>query len=255
MIALASGAGDGHGSAPVSRCDDVPVRARTHRLGRMRRVQTADVLVHDAELVATVDDARREIAGGWVAVTDGVVSALGGPGDPVPEAARTDRRARLPGHPGAGQHPPPPVPEPDPRLRARADRRAVRLAGHALPAVGAAGRGGRLRQRLRRADRAGAGRLHHVDRPPLRAPARRRRPDHRRGRRSPRARRPVPPHPRVDVAVGQGRRAAAGLRRPGRRRDPGRLAAAGGGPPRPLAHGDDPDRAGAVLAVQRLDRR
>ena len=44
--------------------------------------------MHDAELIATVDDARREIAGGWVAVTDGVVTALGGPGDPPPEAAR-----------------------------------------------------------------------------------------------------------------------------------------------------------------------
>ena len=49
---------------------------------------TADLLVHDAELLATVDDARREIAGGWVAVTDGVVTGLGGPGDPQPEAAR-----------------------------------------------------------------------------------------------------------------------------------------------------------------------
>ncbi|MBB3677156.1 8-oxoguanine deaminase [Modestobacter versicolor] len=51
-------------------------------------MQTADLLVHDAELIATVDDARREIAGGWVAVTDGVVSALGGPADPVPDATR-----------------------------------------------------------------------------------------------------------------------------------------------------------------------
>jgi cytosine/adenosine deaminase-related metal-dependent hydrolase len=49
---------------------------------------TADLLVHDAELLATVDDGRREIAGGWVAVTDGVISGLGGPGDPPPEAAR-----------------------------------------------------------------------------------------------------------------------------------------------------------------------
>ncbi|MCZ2831033.1 8-oxoguanine deaminase [Modestobacter sp. VKM Ac-2986] len=49
---------------------------------------TADLLVHDAELIATVDDARREITGGWVAVTDGVVSALGGPGDPHPDAVR-----------------------------------------------------------------------------------------------------------------------------------------------------------------------
>jgi cytosine/adenosine deaminase-related metal-dependent hydrolase len=50
---------------------------------------TADLLVHDAELLATVDDDRREIAGGWVAVTGGVVSGVGGPGDPRPTAART----------------------------------------------------------------------------------------------------------------------------------------------------------------------
>ncbi len=54
----------------------------------MRRVQTADLLVRDAELIATVDDARRELPGGWVAITDGVVSALGGPGDPQPDAVR-----------------------------------------------------------------------------------------------------------------------------------------------------------------------
>ncbi|MGY1704150.1 8-oxoguanine deaminase [Geodermatophilus sp. SYSU D00697] len=51
-------------------------------------MRTADLLVHDAELLATVDDARREIAGGWVAVTDGVVSGIGGPADPRPAAAR-----------------------------------------------------------------------------------------------------------------------------------------------------------------------
>jgi cytosine/adenosine deaminase-related metal-dependent hydrolase len=50
---------------------------------------TADLLVIGAELVATVDDERREIPGGWVAVTDGVVSGLGGPGDPAPDAVRT----------------------------------------------------------------------------------------------------------------------------------------------------------------------
>jgi cytosine/adenosine deaminase-related metal-dependent hydrolase len=59
-------------------------------IGRMRGVDTdADLLVTDAELVATVDGTRREIAGGWVVVTDGVVSALGGPADPQPRAART----------------------------------------------------------------------------------------------------------------------------------------------------------------------
>src|SRR3712207_4164187 len=49
----------------------------------------ADLLISDAELVTTVDDARREIPGGWVAVTDGAVSAVGGPGDPRPDAVRT----------------------------------------------------------------------------------------------------------------------------------------------------------------------
>jgi cytosine/adenosine deaminase-related metal-dependent hydrolase len=39
--------------------------------------------------VATVDDARREIPGGWVAVTGGVVSGVGGPADPAPDAVRT----------------------------------------------------------------------------------------------------------------------------------------------------------------------
>jgi cytosine/adenosine deaminase-related metal-dependent hydrolase len=58
----------------------------------MARVETparADLLITDAELVATVDDDRREIAGGWVALTDGAVSGLGGPADPRPDAVRT----------------------------------------------------------------------------------------------------------------------------------------------------------------------
>src|SRR4051795_2851660 len=49
----------------------------------------ADLLITDAELVATVDDARREIAGGWVAVTGGGISGVGGAGDPRPDAVRT----------------------------------------------------------------------------------------------------------------------------------------------------------------------
>ena len=55
----------------------------------METPATADLLITDAELVATVDEGRREIPGGWVAVTDGVVSGLGGPGDPRPQAPRT----------------------------------------------------------------------------------------------------------------------------------------------------------------------
>lgn len=39
-----------------------------------------DLLVAHADLVATVDDERREIPGGWVAVTDGLVSGVGAAG-------------------------------------------------------------------------------------------------------------------------------------------------------------------------------
>src|SRR4051794_7338338 len=64
------------------------MRPPTHLLGQDAPMQTADLLVHDAELIATVDDGRREIAGGWIAVTGGVVAALGAPGDPMPQATR-----------------------------------------------------------------------------------------------------------------------------------------------------------------------
>ena len=46
----------------------------------------ADLLVRDADLVATVDAARREVRGGWVSITDGFVDAVGGPSDPLPAA-------------------------------------------------------------------------------------------------------------------------------------------------------------------------
>lgn len=52
---------------------------------------SADLLVVGAELVATVDAERREIPGGWVAVTDGFVSAIGGPAETPPPASRTLR--------------------------------------------------------------------------------------------------------------------------------------------------------------------
>lgn len=43
-----------------------------------------DLLVSGARLVATVDDDRREIPGGWVAITDGLVSGVGAPGTEPP---------------------------------------------------------------------------------------------------------------------------------------------------------------------------
>ena len=46
----------------------------------------ADLLVRNARLVATVDAQRREIPGGWVAVTDGFVTGIGSSTDAAPDA-------------------------------------------------------------------------------------------------------------------------------------------------------------------------
>ncbi|MGH3421444.1 MAG: amidohydrolase family protein, partial [Streptosporangiaceae bacterium] len=46
----------------------------------------ADLLVRNAKLVATCDAAGRELAGGWVAVTGGVISGIGASGAAEPEA-------------------------------------------------------------------------------------------------------------------------------------------------------------------------
>jgi cytosine/adenosine deaminase-related metal-dependent hydrolase len=47
----------------------------------------ADLLIRNARCVATVDAQRRELAGGWVAVTGGLIESVGGSSDPFPEAA------------------------------------------------------------------------------------------------------------------------------------------------------------------------
>ena len=48
----------------------------------------SDLLIVGATLIATVDPDRREIAGGWIAVTDGRIEAIGGPADDRPHARR-----------------------------------------------------------------------------------------------------------------------------------------------------------------------
>jgi cytosine/adenosine deaminase-related metal-dependent hydrolase len=50
-----------------------------------------DLLVAGAELVATMDDERRELSGGWVACRDGFVTAVGSARDELPEARRVLR--------------------------------------------------------------------------------------------------------------------------------------------------------------------
>ena len=47
---------------------------------------TADLLVRNASLVATMDDQRRELPGGWVAITNGVISAIGSSTQEAPTA-------------------------------------------------------------------------------------------------------------------------------------------------------------------------
>ena len=81
-------------------------------------------------------------------------------------------------------------------------------------------------------------RVHDLDRPPLPAPARRRRPAVGGDRRRPRPRHALPPDARVDVAEREGRRAAARRRGGRRRRDPRRHARqAVRPPPRPRRTG------------------
>ncbi len=48
-----------------------------------------DLLLRDARLVATVDDLRQEIPGGWVAITNGKVSGVGSAGSEPLNAAET----------------------------------------------------------------------------------------------------------------------------------------------------------------------
>ena len=51
----------------------------------------ADLLVWNAEHVVTLGDDRREISGGWIAVRDGLVCAMGAPGEEPPVAAEVLR--------------------------------------------------------------------------------------------------------------------------------------------------------------------
>lgn len=48
---------------------------------------SVDLVIANARCVVTMDAARRELPGGWVAITDGLVSAVGASGEPLPDAA------------------------------------------------------------------------------------------------------------------------------------------------------------------------
>lgn len=51
--------------------------------------QSADLLVTGAKLVATCDGERRELPGGWVAITGGLISGTGAASEPPPPAHQT----------------------------------------------------------------------------------------------------------------------------------------------------------------------
>ena len=48
-----------------------------------------DILIRGARLLATLDAGRRELAGGWVAIDGGLISAVGSSTDPPPPATET----------------------------------------------------------------------------------------------------------------------------------------------------------------------
>ena len=52
-------------------------------------IATADLLIVNAGLIATVDSERRELAGGWIAITGGLISGVGRSTDAPPDAVRT----------------------------------------------------------------------------------------------------------------------------------------------------------------------
>ena len=52
------------------------------------KIDTVDLLIDDARLVATVDDDGREIAGGWIGINDGLIVAIGGPLDDKPHSGQ-----------------------------------------------------------------------------------------------------------------------------------------------------------------------
>ena len=49
-------------------------------------LMTVDLLIRDAGLIATMDDSRTELRGGWISISDGLVVGLGSSTDPQPEA-------------------------------------------------------------------------------------------------------------------------------------------------------------------------
>lgn len=94
----------------------------------------ADLLIENALLVATVDNARRELKGGWVAITNGLVSGVGSSLDPKP-VAREKRRYRLSRDTWFGKYAPSHVSKSDACVSSNDRQAIVRLVAIALSVV------------------------------------------------------------------------------------------------------------------------
>ena len=177
---------------------------------------------------------RHRARDGHLVIEDDRIVAVGE--GPAPRAGRDARRIDGRGclaTPGPRQLPPPPLPVGHPRPRPAGD--AVRVARRALSGLGAHRRRGRVGGGARRPGRARALGLLDLDRPPLRLPGRRRRPARGRGRGGARARRALPPVPRLDGPRALRRRPAARRGGRGPRRDPRRQRGGDRPLPRPRA--------------------
>ncbi len=207
------------------------------------------LLARHADVLVTMDDARREIPDGALFVRGNRIEQVGRT-EALPESA--DTVLDLAGHVAAAgprQHAPPHVPDADARRADGAGQRALRLVAGALsrlgpaharcdPRVGADGDG--------RADAVG---LHDLERSPLRVSERLPPRRHDRGR--PRDRPPLPCHARCNEPRSEPWRASTRRADRGRGRGPARCAARDRGVPRSCAAGDAAHRPRSLFAVQR----
>ena len=97
---------------------------------------TADLLITNG-YVATVDTARRELDGGWVAITDGLVSGVGASTDPKPAANETLDASGCLVTPGL-KHAPSPVPKSDKGVSANDQLGTLWLVAYLVSAVAVA---------------------------------------------------------------------------------------------------------------------
>ena len=209
----------------------------------------ADLVIAGARLVATMDDERRELAGGWVAIRDGLVSAVGdGPAPTATDVLDATDCLVTPGLVNTHHHLFQNLTRAYPPMT---DKPLFGWLQSLYPLWRSLDTEGAYLSAWVGSGRVGVVRVHHVDRSPLPAPARGGRPAGGRDRGCGRHRRALPPDARVDVAVGEGRRVAARRRGGRRRRHPRRERRGRRPPPRPPPRRHGAGGAGAVLAVQR----